>query len=375
MDNNYYSNQEDIYSYSRGKHSKHSAGKNKKHKSKKNNGSKFKRRRAVVIVSLVLAIVICAGVGVRMYMDSILNTANRDTDFNSDNVQANSEVFKGKDYTNIALFGVDARENTFKGCRSDSVIVLTIDKKHNKIKMTSLARDSYVKMDGHGKDKLTHAYAYGGAELAVKTINQNYNLDIQDYVTVNFFGFAEIINYLGGVTLDVDASEMDVMNTHYISYINSYGIKCDYIKKTGVQLLNGGQALAYTRNRYSPGGDIERGNRQKEVLTLVFEKVKKLGITKLPELAKIGLKNCQTSLTNSEIIDIGTWALMNSPTVENKSLPDEDCHPKSGSGAMINGVWYYIYDLDVATQKLHDFINEEGTYVDPNASSSVSTAE
>ncbi|MEE1197781.1 MAG: LCP family protein [Acutalibacteraceae bacterium] len=320
----------------------------------------LKKKIVLLIVAVLLAACIVAGILLWPLIDGMLNH-KRDDSFNDKDTNVNiltQELFKEK-YINIALFGLDNRSNQMSG-RSDAVIILTIDRVHNKIKMTSLARDSYVKMDGHGQDKLTHAYAFGRAQLAVRTLNQNYDMDITDYVTVNFFQMVDLIDYVGGVEIDVDASEMSVMNTHYVNHLNKIGIPCKRITKTGKQLLTGSQALAYTRNRYSPGGDVERGNRQKEVLMAAYEKMMASNVFKLSTAVGMLLKNCETSLSNAELLELGTWAVKNSPTIESISLPDEDCNAR---GQTINKVWQYVYDLDIATQKIHDFIKEEGTYI------------
>ena len=367
----------DIYSSSKGK-GKHSKG--RQHTSKK----KGKRTAVIVVVSIVsvLAILVSSAF---IYYNSILEKVQRG-EFNVSNVEANNDVFT-EDVKNIALFGLDTRSDKMTG-RADAIMILTIDKKHNKIKMTSIARDSYVdieKADGTViKDKLTHSYFFPeiypaiwkkaakegkptptGAEVAVKAINKNFNMNITDYATINFFGMVDIIDYIGGITLDIDSAEKEVMNTEYVPHLNDLGLKCAKITKTGEQHVTGAQALAYARNRYTSGDEVARGTRQREVLTACYTKVKTLGLTKFPKLIELALSDCETSLSNGEITSIASWAMLNSPSIENLGLPDDDCNPKGGKEAIINDVWYYIYDLDIATQKIHDFINEEGSYVYP----------
>lgn len=343
-----------------GKHAK----KREKHK------MKLWVKIVIGVVAGLLAIVITA---CAVFWPLIYGFFNRKVDktYNEKDTAVNSAThaeFKDK-YVNIALFGIDNRSNQMSG-RSDAVIILTIDLVHNKIKMTSIARDSYVTMDGRGQDKLTHAYAYGRAQLAVRTLNQNYAMDITDYVTVNFFQLVEIIDYVGGVEIDVDTSEKGVMNEHYVPELNKIGIPCDYITKTGKQLLTGAQALAYSRNRYSPGGDIERGNRQKEVLMAAYEKIMASNVFKLSNAVGMLLENCETSLSNGELFDIGTWAIKNKPKIESLSLPDKDLNPKD---TKINGVYYMVYDLELATERIHDFIKEEGTYIKKKSSTNTSS--
>ena len=352
--NNAY-NDIDIYSSTK-RHAKHA----------KKGASAPNRKKGVVIalISVITVLAVILGGGY-WYLNDLLNNVNRGQEYTPGELGVNSSL-EEHEVINIALLGIDTRTQSFKG-RSDAVIILTIDKEHDKIKMTSIARDSYVEIEDRGYDKLTHAYAYGNARLAMKTINENYDMNITDYVTVNFFGIAEIIDELGGLTVDVDASEKYVMNTEYVPELNRIGIPCEEITKTGPQHLTGAQALAYSRNRYSAGGDAARTARQREILSLMFEKVKKQGITKLPGLIKMALSNSETSLTNSEITSLATWALTKSPTIESLSIPDEDCEEASGK---IDDVWYSIYNLDKATQKIHDFIKEEGTYFKTEESSS-----
>ncbi|MBQ9859162.1 MAG: LCP family protein [Clostridia bacterium] len=273
---------------------------------------------------------------------------------------------------NIALFGLDTRQDTEEG-RSDAIIILSLDKVHNQIKMTSVARDTLVPVDGYpsydGKTKITHAFGHGGVQLAVKTLNQNFGMNIQDYVYVNFFEFSEIVDYIGGVYLDVDADEMRVMNQTYVPYIQEYGIDCPPVTETGYQLLNGGQALAYSRNRYT-GNDVERGNRQKEVIEAAFAQVKDLSLTKYPGLLSKVLGICHTNLTSSEIMSMASWAVTSSPSFANYSLPNEDCKAWGGNDG--GHGWVYIYDLENATALLHNFIYEQG--IDPEVSQTTTYA-
>ncbi|MGN0492735.1 MAG: LCP family protein [Acutalibacteraceae bacterium] len=261
------------------------------------------------------------------------------------------------DVRNIALLGIDTREDNLTG-RSDAIVILTIDKKHRKIKLTSIARDTYVSVDGHSKDKLTHAYAYGKSQLAVKTLNQNFDLEIEDYVTVNFYGLARVIDYIGGVTVDVDEKERVELNSNIFPEMRSLGFECPNLTATGSLLLNGPQAVCYARIRHTDS-DIMRGNRQKEVLTAMFAAVKKMNPLKLPKAAKMVISECETSLTTNDIIGLGTWALVFSPEFEQLSVPNDNV---TSSGKTIGGVWYYVYDLNTAKKEIRDFIFEENYY-------------
>ena len=146
--------------------------------------------KKIVAVLLVLVVVLA---GSLVYMLSGLTMTSISKDSGSLGIQ--SGAFSDSRIVNIALFGLDAREDTDSG-RSDVVMVLSVDKRHHTLKLTSILRDSEVAIEGYGYDKITHAYAYGGPELAIKSINQNFNLDIKNYVTVNFHQMAEIVDAL-----------------------------------------------------------------------------------------------------------------------------------------------------------------------------------
>ncbi len=277
----------------------------------------------------------------------------------SDDLGISADAATDNKIINIAVFGLDSRADDTSG-RSDAVIILSIDKKHKILKLTSLARDSYVSIDAHRKDKLTHAWAYGKADLAVKTINENFGTDISDYIAFNFYQFAEIIDAVGGIEIDVDGDELQVMNEHYIPYLNSMGIACDEITQTGIQTLSGGQALAYCRNRYT-GGDIKRGERQKEIISATLTKVLSISPLKYPDIINIFTANCSTSLSSGRLLTLGGYALINKLETETLSLPNKACEAK---GKIINGVWYYVYDTELAKEELRNFIFNDASTVE-----------
>lgn len=339
------------YRSRRGSHSASRPTKNShsKKKTKKRKGHKL--RNALIVLICVLTAVAAGFYG---YVYKTLSGIERTPLDQTDLGITTSEY---DDIQNIALFGIDSRQDNLTG-RSDAIVLLTIDKKHKKLKLTSIARDTYVSIEGHSKDKLTHAYAYGKSQLAVKTLNQNFDLEIEDYVTVNFFGLARVIDYIGGVTVDVDEKEKNELNNNIFPEMRYLGVECPNLTSAGEQLLNGGQAVCYARIRHTDS-DIMRGNRQKEVLMAMFAKVKQMNPLKLPKVAEMVAKECETSLSTNDIIGLGTWALTFSPEFEQISIPNDNV---PSSGKMISGVWYYVYDLDTAKKEIRDFIYEEYFY-------------
>ncbi len=319
-----------------------------------NNERKRKKKLTVIIsvICIVLSVFMIAAGGIYLYVYSLIDNIERVPLETTDREELYISTNKYDSVKNIALLGIDSRQDNDSG-RSDAILVLTIDQENDKIKLTSIARDTNVEIEGHGEDKITHAYAYGKSTLAVKTLNKNFDLEITDYVTINFYEFSRIIDYIGGVEIEVNEKEKNHLNNYVIPKLRKQTkIDCESISKTGKQTLSGAQALCYSRIR-KIDGDIERGNRQKEVLEAMFARVKDTSITKLPTVAEMVLSECQTSLSASDIMDIGIWAITSSPTMENMSIPNDNIEAKGG---IVGGSWKYIYDLDKASEEIQKFI-------------------
>jgi len=176
---------------------------------------KDKRKKIIIGVLGIIAVCVAAGY---TYMHFQLNKINKvdipktNEELNISNTASNLDAA----VVNIALFGVDRRSESEIG-RSDSIMILSIDKTHNKLKLSSIMRDTYVDVEGHGMNIITHAYVYGGAALAVKTLNTTFDLNIKDYVTVDFFGLEKIIDNVGGIELNITSEEVKYINgTHPI---------------------------------------------------------------------------------------------------------------------------------------------------------------
>lgn len=261
---------------------------------------------------------------------------------------------------NIALFGLDARENEDVG-RSDALMILTVDQKHGKLKITSILRDSEVIIEGYGSDKITHAYAYGGPELAIKTLNQNYGLDIEDYVTVNFIQMAEIVDAFGGVKINVTDDEMTEINNNLaMQQAESYDAKIvdsDYLSQSGDLLLNGNQAVAYARIRHLDSDDV-RASRQQEVLMGLVQQLKSKTVLEYPGMVHKVMPMCETSMDFGDIMGMAPFMLTNFET-ETMSIPGEEEQPYGAYND--SGAWVYRYDVTAASQHISRFIYEEAS--------------
>lgn len=257
---------------------------------------------------------------------------------------------------NIALFGIDTGREKNEAAHSDTIMILSIDEIHKKIKISSFLRDTYVYVEGHGNTKINTAYAYGGPELAIKTINQNFDMDIEDYITVDFVGLSDIIDTLGGVEVPVKENEIKEIN----KYTKEIGVikkeKPTLLKEAGIQLLDGIQATAYARIRKVGDGDFERTERQRNVLFAIFSKIKQQNITKYPAIAASLIPYVKTSMSFTEILGTGR-------DIIKQGIANLDWYrfPLLGycKGEMIRKTWYLITDLKVTTDHLHQFIYED----------------
>ena len=298
---------------------------------------------ALWIIGIILGIFIIGIGGVYIYGNYMFNKVEK-IEVDKNDVGITEEVEEklspySNSIINIALFGVDSADASTG--RSDSIIIATIDTIHKKLKLTSVMRDSYVNISGIGNDKINHAYAFGGPQLAIKTLNENFNLNIEDFVAVNFDSLPKIIDMIGGVTVDITSEE--------VSHIPG-------IDSEGTYNLNGAQALSYSRIRYATGGDYVRTERQRTILTKIFEKILTINPMKYSSLLNEVLPMVQTSLDNSKILELGTEVLkMGVTTLEQERFPlDGYCQ-----GEMINGVYYLIFNKALTVEQLHNYIFED----------------
>jgi len=318
---------------------------------------KRKKRIIVLLISIILSFtaVVLGYVYYQLNKIKTVDISKKAEDLGIKNPTAIDN--SGEEIINVALFGVDVGRDKNDPPHSDSIIIATLDKKHNKLKLTSIMRDSYVEIKGHGKTKINEAYTYGGPQLAIRTINENFNLNIRNYVTVNFFGLEKLIDELEGVTVDIKDYELKEINTWVKEVAELEKKEPVLVKHTGVQTLTGGQAVAYCRLRHVGNGDFERTDRQRRVLDELFQKVKSAGVTKYPGIVSELFPMIETSFTKTEILSLGTKILASVSRVEQQRFPlDGYC-----KGEIINDVWYLVPkpDLIDTERQLHDYIFED----------------
>lgn len=314
------------------------------------NGKKSMRFIIIAFVLLGLSVLVAGGVMAAQYMFGDLTEVS--LNYHELGVNENvAQISQDQGVKNIALFGVDSRTPGAIEGRSDSIMVVSIDQKNNSIKMLSILRDSYVPIDGYGQDKITHAYAYGGAPLAIKTINEAFHLDIQDYVSIDFSGFASVVDAMGGVEMEITNAERKQINI----YANRDGLSAPRIESAGVVTLDGAQATAYSRIRKIDGDD-QRANRQQKVLTALFKQLKTLPKTQYPSVVKTVMGYTETSLTIDQIMCFSPMALADI-TLDGNAVPSEELDDPIGG--VYDGQWVWRYDLERASKRVHDFLYEK----------------
>lgn len=307
---------------------------------------KWKRIVVYVLIALILLALIAFATVYGIY-----NSFR--TDINEDNLGISSEIqdkYGDSDIFNVALFGVDTRdEDSFSG-RSDTIIIASVDKKNNVVKLTSILRDSYVAIEGHKNQKITHAYAFGGAELAIKTINQNFGMNITDYATINFYKLADAIDILGGIDIEVTEAERKHLN----DIGDDENPDFNYLDEAGTVHLNGEQAVVYARLR-KIDSDVARSNRQRKVIEALIVQAKKVSPAKYAEMVRTMMSLCETSLSFSEIMSFAPM-ITKDITIQTLTIPGDE---ENAIGGMYDGAWVWRYDLSEATQHIHEFIYGE----------------
>lgn len=241
------------------------------------------------------------------FLDEVNSADEADSSEDADK-ETKVEKADTKDVTNILLLGTDSRIAGNRRTRTDSMIILSIDKKNNRLVMTSVLRDTYVKIPGVGNNRLNAAFVYGGPNLLFKTFDTNFDIHLDKYVQVDFFNFVKLVDTVGGVDLKLTNAEINLMNKSYIPQINKLLKKNrnqDLVKinKSGKYHLNGVQTLAYSRIRYI-GTDFGRTERQRIVIGEIIKKTKTLSVSELNDLADIVLPMISTNLSKGEVMSL-----------------------------------------------------------------------
>lgn len=342
---------------------------------KENNNQKDKKTKKkglklfgkIVLVLIILLAIIIGSIFFAIY--SKLSKMQQ-IDLNEEDLGVSSQAEETlSEYRNIAIFGVDSRSNDLEqGNRSDCIIIASINNSTKEVRLISVYRDTYVQIEGHGLDKITHAYSYGSAPLAIKTLNTNLDLNIKEFITVNFDSVAEAVDKLGGVTINIESQEE-------LKYLNSYigetsrvtGKTSEKVQDIGQQYLNGVQAVAYSRIRYTEGGDYKRTERMRTVIEAMANKLKTKSIGEMNSFVDCILPKVYTNIKSSDV-----FALM--PSVTNFKIGRSMGWPYETKGITLDR-WYGIpITLESNVVKLHKEMFDDANYVATDEIKSISNS-
>lgn len=366
-------------------------------KQKKSHGKISAVKVAVIVVCALLLLV--GGILIYIATDLLEGLTTATITKDPEKLGISPTAIMDDSVTNIALFGVDSRNNDFSG-QSDVIMILTVDNKHRKLKMTSILRDTKVPIEGetltgeymNWDTKINAAYAYGGPELAIRTLNQNFGLGIENYVTINFANMAAIVDAFGGVDVELSAEEMRGINRNLWSLSQEVLDQIDEDKEEGTYEekeypvilredyfrnedgsldieggayaggtyhLNGARAVAYGRIR-EVGNDYARVERQQTIFRLLLDRLLNMGITDYPGLIKEMMPYCETSLGLEDIVGL-TPILTGDFSVESIRVPDIAYETDLFDGMAEDNIYYLIYDVAPAAERISSFIFEESS--------------
>lgn len=317
---------------------------------------KKKPKKMIIIFSVIIILIVAiagTAVGYYSYVKSKIYTESNEIKIKTVEKKSEDEI----DYkevegiTNVLLVGTDGRDVNEKA-RADSIIIATLDNNNKEIRLTSLFRDTLVDIEGYGPHKLNAAMAFGGIDLLKDTIQKTYDISIDKHIIINFWGFEAIIDQIGGLEIDVKDYQLDELNK-YIGE-STGGNDCP-VTESGLQLLNGKQALSYARIRKGVGDEFERTERQREVLFKVTEKLRETKPTKYLGIVNSMLDYINTNIEIFDALDMA-YTIYKFPTLDTKQIhiPVTELSDDKNYGGEIG--WVFIMDKEQNTEVLHDFI-------------------
>lgn len=326
----------------------------------------FSKKQKITIFSLLAILILIASV-VGFF---IFRFYNHSYEGNTNPAKVNTvdEDIKFKEVpgiTNILLLSSDARPGEDVS-RSDSIMILTIDNINKKLKVTSLMRDMLVKIDGHGEEKLNHAFAYGGPTKTIETIQNNFGIKLHNYVIVDFNAFVKVIDAINGIEVTIKDYELDELNKYIL---DGGGSEKDLLPAPGTYNLNGYQALSYARIRKVGNGEYERTERQRAVLQIALEKVKDMSTVKLVSLLNELFPYVKTNISLGNAMDYGFTALNVGKNcnfeIEQFRVPIDSI---SKGGIIDNKGWVFVIDKVETSKALQEFIFNDNKNYEPDTS-------
>ena len=325
----------------------------KKQEMRRQKRRKKRRRRIVFLVAEILILCILSVIAYGMFKLDKLNV-NPLKNLTNNGISQDG-------YMNVAIFGDDRRPEDTGNARSDCIIIASINNDTKEVKLVSVYRDTLLNTEDDTYDKANSAYAVGGAEAAVNMLNRNLDLNIQDYVSVNFLAVADVVDLLGGIDLDLTDEEVVHMNNYCVETSEITGKKYKKIEPevAGTYHLNGVQAVSYSRIRYTEGGDFQRTSRQRLVIEKIAEEAKKADLSTINKIIDAVFPEITTSFTSGEIVKMSAGLLQYS-IGDNEGFPMDNETPDSIPG--YQGSYVVPKGLEENVIKLHKFLFPDEDY-------------
>lgn len=314
-----------------------------------------KKKNKVILFAVEIIVLVALLIGLLVY--SKLNKVESgigNIDKDEVNIELDSQTAEALEgFTNIALFGLDNRQTgNYDGGNSDTIMIASIDNDTKQVKLVSVYRDTFLNVKDDTYAKINSAYAYGGPKNAIAALNKNLNLDIVNYVAVDFGAVVEAIDLLDGIELTLTDQEVQIMNDNYIDEINKVtGHKSGKLSSGGTYTVDGVQALAYCRIRYTAGDDFKRTERQRTVLTKMIEKAQGSSISTVSSLIDSMLGDISTSFTGKELLALVS-SVMDYKLADTHGWPFELCTGSYGS----KGSLVVATDLETNVKELHEYL-------------------
>jgi LCP family protein required for cell wall assembly len=322
---------------------------------KKKKRKKKTNKVLVFAIEIIVLVVLLVGLFVYSRMGKVDSTG--EIDEGEVSIELDSEtaqVLEG--YTNIALFGLDNRTTgNYSGGNSDCIMIASINNDTKEVKLVSVYRDTLLWVTDDTYSKINSAYAHGGAKGAITALNKNLNLDITNYVAVDFGAVVDAVDLLDGIELTLTDEEVKIMNDNYIDEINKVtDHNSSKLSGGGTYTVDGVQALAYCRIRYTAGDDFKRTERQRLVLTKMIEKAKGSSIATVSSLIDSLMGEISTSFTSKELLALAS-KIMDYELAGNNGWPFELCTGNYGT----KGSVVVATDLETNVQELHEYLFDE----------------
>ena len=326
---------------------------------------KRRRRRILFGLEIIILLLLVGGLFVVAKMGKM-----NFTELNFENIGINTGVAENKvmkGYTTIGLVGLDNRQGSLKQGNSDTMIIASINNDTKKVKLVSVYRDTYLRIgedkEGNGKyDKANSAYAHGGSEQFLSMLNTNLDLNLTDFVTVDFNAVAETAELLGGIDVELKEEEVVHLNNYCVETSEVTGMDYEPLEMVaGVHHLNGVQTVAYARIRYTAGNDMRRAARQREVIYKLVEKAKNASLSTLNKIVDKVFPMIYTSLSKADIFSMG-MSMLSYDIEDQTGFPFDHLYGENVKNALNNDCVLPV-TLESNVVKLHEFLYPEDAYV------------